>query len=136
MKDQFKAAVREKMEESLPQYPSKGGYTVSWDLLQRKFECCGIDSYRDWKDVFQNSAIVPDSCCVGRQEEDCGRNFFRNTGVYQDGCLGKLSQEMKENLKTLGGMMDVNINLNISIGDLHIVNFDIFCSQVLPLESL
>ena len=104
LKDQFKDVVKENMEKTMPRYPRGGGTMVSWDVLQKKFECCGVDSYKDWETIFSNKARLPDSCVIGCEEEDCGFNYSRNK-IFKDGCLKKLSKEMRENLKIFGGII-------------------------------
>ena len=83
---------------------------INW--IQRKFNCCGIDSYQDWKSliVFRNPNIpiqfyekqqfenrypyiddVPDTCCV-TPRLNCGKNVNvfgrdRNLIMFTKGCL-------------------------------------------------
>ena len=52
--EEFKDVVKENMEKTMPRYPRGGGTMVSWDVLQKKFECCGVDSYKDWENIFSN----------------------------------------------------------------------------------
>ena len=34
--------------------------TVVWNKIQTKFECCGINSYQDWKNsTFGKAGIIP-----------------------------------------------------------------------------
>ncbi|ESO02256.1 hypothetical protein HELRODRAFT_188636 [Helobdella robusta] len=84
------------------------------DYLQIKFECCGMDSYQDYKDVFQfnttytcgindtagYSESVPVSCCLPRPQQtplDVYSDIYAlttrvncTTGYYGKGCTAKL----------------------------------------------
>ena len=77
-------------------------HTVEIDRLQTKFQCCGLDSYQDWKstDAASLQAIskyeqlisraqlafdVPDTCCRVRSD-GCGKNFRARATINVRGC--------------------------------------------------
>ncbi len=47
----------------------------AWDDFQLEYECCGVDSYRDWQkynDFYDDNPLgwkVPESCCDPSQNE-------------------------------------------------------------------
>ncbi|XP_061894413.1 tetraspanin-33 [Entelurus aequoreus] len=95
------------------------------DFVQKKFQCCGVDNYRDWsKNVYfecsdSNPSLeacgVPFSCCVipsnqtvlntmcglGTQRQDLRR---ASRDVFTDGCLPKMAAWIRTNMKMLAGM--------------------------------
>jgi len=70
-------------------------FRLSWDRLQRQFQCCGTinfnTGYRDWKSSFgaaNNS--VPDSCCH-EESLNCGSGIYSGSlppmSIHHHGCL-------------------------------------------------
>ncbi|XP_040010817.1 leukocyte surface antigen CD53-like [Xiphias gladius] len=60
-----------------------------WDLIQRRFECCGVNNATDWGDR------VPPSCCP----ENCANMTL---SYARKGCLVKLKAWFEENFLTTG----------------------------------
>ncbi|CAH0394538.1 unnamed protein product [Bemisia tabaci] len=92
----FKNTMRAALKASLLEYNStiqNQLYTV-WHDMQRKFECCGVDSPRDWMPYFSLSYVpVPLSCCAHYEEklrrgEKCYARL--NESSYQLGCYTQL----------------------------------------------
>ncbi|XP_075063287.1 tetraspanin-33-like isoform X1 [Mixophyes fleayi] len=93
------------------------------DYIQKKFECCGVDNYKDWslnvyfscKDTnpSQEKCGVPYSCCVKEEKLSvintmCGyntqnlRSWYAETNIYVDGCLNSIVSWGRGNLLFLG----------------------------------
>jgi len=63
---------------------------VEIDDLQKKLECCGVESVDDWKDNLElnKTFSVPSSCCKN-DTANCGQGYFSNPDnykIYTDGC--------------------------------------------------
>ncbi|XP_029988478.1 tetraspanin-33 [Sphaeramia orbicularis] len=95
------------------------------DFIQKKFQCCGVESYKDWsQNVYfecsdTNPSLeacgVPFSCCVNLQNQTvldtmCGYGVqeLEETSaaedVYTMGCLEKTIWWVKNNLLLVGGL--------------------------------
>ena len=59
----------------------------AWDDVQKRFECCGVDSPRDW-------IVPPSSCCANSNESPCP--------PYETGCYDKVKSEIEKNLIPVG----------------------------------
>uniref|UniRef100_A0A667XT36 Tetraspanin n=1 Tax=Myripristis murdjan TaxID=586833 RepID=A0A667XT36_9TELE len=95
------------------------------DFIQKKFQCCGVQSYKDWsKNVYfdcsdSNPSLeacgVPFSCCIllsnqtvlntmcgyGVQQQD---QSSARQDVFTVGCLDKIIWWTKHNLMLVGGL--------------------------------
>ncbi|XP_037072535.1 tetraspanin-4-like [Pollicipes pollicipes] len=67
-----------------------GGLALAWDHIQRQFDCCGVDSYRDWLAVRSgpNRPAVPEACCRPHVDStECIQNphpsNWRSTGCFE-----------------------------------------------------
>ncbi|KAI4904221.1 hypothetical protein NFI96_031749 [Prochilodus magdalenae] len=95
------------------------------DFVQKKFLCCGVDSFSDWsQNIYFNckennpsleACGVPFSCCVRQRNESvfntmCGYDTQRREEsslrgrIYTNGCLEKIVLWGKQNLLLVGGM--------------------------------
>ncbi|XP_039622503.1 tetraspanin-33 isoform X1 [Polypterus senegalus] len=95
------------------------------DFIQKKFQCCGSKSLRDWSaNVYfhcdtSNPSLercgVPFSCCIPEKEETvintmCGygvqsqRDWDLIDKIYVEGCLDKVVVWGRQNLLALGGI--------------------------------
>ena len=70
------------------QYLNSSSSFVAWNALQRNFHCCGINSYKDWFEVFHNSS-VPDSCCKITSAH-CGDWAIGHDNIQKNGCVNYL----------------------------------------------
>lgn len=84
--------------------------TASWNQLQKDFNCCGVDSFVDWKDYYQFfdgnatfKAEVPRSCCddmkpsiPAEDVDDCvlHPSKYNETLV---GCFTKFTESIDDN---------------------------------------
>ncbi|KAM9796329.1 tetraspanin-33 isoform X2 [Syngnathus typhle] len=95
------------------------------DFVQKKFQCCGVEGYRDWsRNVYfdcsdANPSVeacsIPFSCCMapGNQlvlNTMCGFGTQRQEwslaqqGVFLDGCFDKIARWLKQNARMVGGL--------------------------------
>lgn len=86
LQGQVKEMVRRTVNESMASYNSNANKAQSVDFMQRVLECCGVDSYEDWKFFLPNvteSIELPESCCLpSTLEESCV--------PYEYGCIDRL----------------------------------------------
>lgn len=104
------------------------------DFIQKKFKCCGVDSYLDWsKNMYfnasdQNPSLeaygVPFSCCIRLKNETvfnsmCGYETQKmkkgvvSRLIYTTGCLDEIVWWGKQNLLLVGGMTLVLLCIEI-----------------------
>uniref|UniRef100_A0A3Q3G7W7 Tetraspanin n=1 Tax=Labrus bergylta TaxID=56723 RepID=A0A3Q3G7W7_9LABR len=110
------------------------------DFVQKKFQCCGVESYKDWgHNIYFNCSDtnpsleacgVPFSCCVGLQNQTvlntmCGYGVQQldwssaAEEVFTVGCLEKIASWTKNNLLLVaaltGGLLLLEVT-NTSVG--------------------
>ncbi|KAF8567112.1 hypothetical protein P879_02820 [Paragonimus westermani] len=96
---QRKASVQ--IIRAMSNYVNERGTRFGIDMIQQKFNCCGIVDYRDWGHVFA-LPIVPRSCCINQTH--CHRSYNitnMNTvppGIQNTGCLKALSLWAENNV--------------------------------------
>ena len=76
---------------SLPRYVSCDNTRTSWDLLQRNFQCCGLNGPDDWKQLSSQLGYVPSSCCRNNSVPNCGLVQSAKVQVFDRGCLSLLT---------------------------------------------
>ena len=82
------------------------GVTKSWDSIQQKFECCGLENYTDWQNMaFQNGDVnkAPDSCCR-KEARNCGEGQLtaESDKIYRSGCYDNFKEMVKKNIYLVG----------------------------------
>ncbi|KAL0107896.1 hypothetical protein PUN28_014873 [Cardiocondyla obscurior] len=90
LKGDFSTAMKDTLKESL-----KNNSEVdkqAWDNIQKKLQCCGVDSYMDWPSV-------PVSCCEGPIQMQCTR-----FNMYKEGCFSKLEMRVQNGATVLIGV--------------------------------
>uniref|UniRef100_W5LWW3 Tetraspanin n=2 Tax=Lepisosteus oculatus TaxID=7918 RepID=W5LWW3_LEPOC len=113
------------MRRGIAQYRDDMDLENIIDFVQKKFQCCGVQQYRDWslnvyfECVDPNPSLercgVPFSCCVRRRNESvlntmCGYGVQSldaesvKEHIYADGCLDKIVTWGKQNLLLIGGL--------------------------------
>ncbi|NXJ83733.1 TSN36 protein, partial [Trogon melanurus] len=80
--------------------PSQGPGNRIVDEVQRKLQCCGVQSYTDWlKTTPANWHLpaekprVPASCCTEKYS-DCRGDLNNPEQLFQEGCLKKLEDQL------------------------------------------
>lgn len=72
--------------------------TISWDMTQEELQCCGVESFVDWRDR------IPDSCCqddYGGRKRPC-QELQTSLTIFKDGCYDAVSKELLMNAGLLG----------------------------------
>ena len=103
--DDAKSEVSKRMKEGLDNYNTteSHGVTLTWDEMQKKYECCGVNEPEDWDKKFPNS--VPDSCCEV-VTQGCGVNKLSipDGPFWRTGCLEKFDAQIKSNVEVAGAV--------------------------------
>ncbi|KFV13106.1 Tetraspanin-3, partial [Pterocles gutturalis] len=80
--------------------PSQAPGNRAVDVIQRKLQCCGVQSYVDWLNATAASwhlsdekAQVPESCCKEKYSH-CKGDLGHREQLYQEGCLKKLGDRL------------------------------------------
>ncbi|XP_062240787.1 leukocyte surface antigen CD53-like isoform X2 [Platichthys flesus] len=89
--EQLSGVITEDLKKSLEEAKgSTGNQTLSaWDLVQNKFNCCGVTNYTEWNDK------VPKSCC----QTNCSTS---HPPYWEKGCLVKMTTLFEDNFLTTG----------------------------------
>ncbi|XP_053148052.1 tetraspanin-33 isoform X9 [Hemicordylus capensis] len=112
------------------------------DYIQRKFECCGVHSYKDWsRNVYfdcrdSNPSLercaVPFSCCLLQGKEPtlntmCGygaqslQAWRAESRVHTEGCLEKTVRWGQSNLLVVAGLASGLLALEITVFSLAVM---------------
>lgn len=103
LKGQEDKSVRESLTKTFNKYYSNENSGQTIDFFQSTFQCCGVDSYKDYQSKFGNDTI-PWSCCT-HAESDSKATCQGNMGsVFQHGCVSALVDFLKKSGKVLGGV--------------------------------
>lgn len=75
LRGQVEEMVRRTINESMASYKGNPSVGQSVDFMQQVLECCGVESYKDWKSFLPNATEdieLPKSCCQqSTLEETC-----------------------------------------------------------------
>ncbi|XP_012218321.1 CD63 antigen [Linepithema humile] len=85
-------------ENVFNQYKTDNDSRELVDVIQREFECCGVDSYKDFSNIL--GLRVPGSCCDRKDTESCDQINVRD----KPGCGGILEDLFKSACAILGGI--------------------------------
>uniref|UniRef100_U5EXL7 Tetraspanin n=1 Tax=Corethrella appendiculata TaxID=1370023 RepID=U5EXL7_9DIPT len=120
--DIVRAAVKNSVQE---EYGVVSSRTIAFDSIQKYYECCGADGPNDWasskynnvdKSNFLDATLgklnpiynIPESCCKEQTEKlicetvrKTGITASINPAINRQGCMEKLIDEIKNNLKTI-----------------------------------
>ena len=99
MKGDLKVEMKKKMFDQLVKYWEEGysGVRETWDLVQTRLDCCGVDTWTDWL----NNSSVPDSCCLTGDKSGCGQQATEDT-VHTTGCFQAFKLKFLHNLDNVG----------------------------------
>jgi len=105
--------VSDAMQKGMENYGSDDQYKgvhETWDAIQADFDCCGVESYADWRKVaFGKGGNAPDSCCR-TFTEGCGKdvlnmdNATASAHIYTDGCFAKFESMIMGNVAAVAGV--------------------------------
>ena len=81
------------MMGTLQLYDNSTSVKNTWNTVQTKFECCGVDSYTDWSHVpSMNNTNTPDSCCK-TESKDCGKGALTDPAkINTAGCFTTMEE--------------------------------------------
>ncbi|XP_060762683.1 leukocyte surface antigen CD53 [Neoarius graeffei] len=80
--------IEKDLKNSMQQVRTKNeSTTIDWNIIQKTFKCCGINSSADWE------SSVPTSCC---QSTPCQAKYWK------EGCYVKLKNWFESNLLGTG----------------------------------
>uniref|UniRef100_A0A2S2QQ20 Tetraspanin n=1 Tax=Sipha flava TaxID=143950 RepID=A0A2S2QQ20_9HEMI len=98
-KDNFNNNLRFSLKTSMGKYSFEENDRQSWAVVQRKLECCGVDTPRDWSIIFPEN-LVPVTCCQNLPIEVGAlcRNLFDDRIIYQKGCYNILNSRVRNRL--------------------------------------
>ena len=108
------------MQEGMKNYGAVDhkGVDVTWDLVQRGFDCCGVASWEEWKNVNTTGlpgGQVPESCCL-KEEKGCGQKPTAGE-FYGKGCYDTFSQAFTDNLSYVGSKTTFHFSFLSSLTD-------------------
>lgn len=85
--------LRGQLQSTLQEYDTVQAYAKVWDVVHRRYNCCGVDGSGDWA-VFRTPLIPrpPLSCCVSEQCLD----------FYANGCIEQLHRYEARQLDIIG----------------------------------
>lgn len=104
------------LHSGIVSYQDNSELKVSMDYLQKRFSCCGGESYNDWDvNVYYNCSSpalsrcgVPISCCRVPSNVQCGFHtriedeVYAAHTIYTKGCIHFLMLILKDNLIIIG----------------------------------
>lgn len=108
-RDDIAAEAEKQLDKSMKEYnaTNPNDVTKEWDTMQKNLHCCGAHNYTDWytHSIIPNGS-VPISCCMNISV-NCGDDKAKQTsptGIYQQGCVKKLSEEISSKAVIIGGI--------------------------------
>jgi len=79
----------------------------AWDALQHDLQCCGVNSYTDWKNSSSwktgHENDVPDSCCK-KESKGCGVGKASGQDIYTEGCKGQMIEQFTTHIDVVAGV--------------------------------
>ncbi|XP_002736864.1 CD63 antigen-like [Saccoglossus kowalevskii] len=103
LQDEIYDAVNEGLTDSMDDYVDENPAAVeAYDNLQEEFKCCGANNYTDWESAYNETNVVPDSCCKNITA-GCGTDYTLSE-IWQDGCTEKLEDALIDNFEKIAGV--------------------------------
>lgn len=105
VKGPIEKAIEKNMNNGMKNYGKTEfqGVTDTWDIVQKGYKCCGVTNSSDWESIDMFTAgQAPDSCCVGGQKENCGKE--QSPKFFSDGCYSKFKGDFVGNIGIVGGV--------------------------------
>ncbi|KAL1450829.1 hypothetical protein WDU94_003146, partial [Cyamophila willieti] len=104
-KDDFANAMKLSLRKSLGNYSYTDVDRQAWDSTQRYLQCCGVDSPRDWSQIFSENQVPP-SCCRDPPDSPLAlcRNTFDDRVVFQQGCFERMAKQVREKSTIIMGV--------------------------------
>jgi len=101
--------------------------TLLWDVIMTKKHCCGVESYKDFRDSHfsnLNLQIVPQACCKLSSVDGLSSKIADSSCPYQPternsymnhGCFDKIKKWLDKRILVLSGIMVVCVGAQIII---------------------
>ncbi|CAG9095975.1 unnamed protein product [Plutella xylostella] len=110
LRAQVAGVVGGNLREAMPHYYDNVDVRDSFDFVQSRLSCCGVDSYLDWGDVTPKDSstsgiivqniTVPNSCCAESRYVDM--NTAECVSLYANGCLPRVIYLVYQSAGLLG----------------------------------
>ncbi|CAK1552579.1 unnamed protein product [Leptosia nina] len=112
LRGQVTKMLDENLRDTLPYYYTNSEVASSYDFIQSRLNCCGVDSYLDWGEV-QNAQgtegisvaniTVPFSCCAQTRRHILGEMEVEECEkLYANGCLPRITYLVYQSAGLLG----------------------------------
>lgn len=85
--------LRKDLHQAIEKQYNQTDVKKAVDFVQRKFQCCGVNSSADWKQT------IPDSCC---KKTKCDTKV--STNLFKHGCLDVMKDKLKSKILWVGGI--------------------------------
>ncbi|XP_050548374.1 tetraspanin-9-like, partial [Daktulosphaira vitifoliae] len=101
-KENYNDSLRYNFKSSMGRYSFEDTDRQAWTNIQRKLECCGVDTPKDWLIIFPENQ-VPVSCCQNLPLESGAlcRNLYDERIIYQKGCYNVLGNRIKNRMNVI-----------------------------------
>jgi len=105
----FTRGMKSALDKYDPDDDTRKPLVEAWDALQQDLQCCGVDSYTDWKNSSSwktgHENDVPKSCCK-KESEGCGDGKISNPGqdIYTKGCKGQMIEQFITHIDVVAGV--------------------------------
>jgi hypothetical protein len=109
-RNKVESVFRDSANSTFSKYNDSRDSRDNWNQFQKDFKCCGVESYKDYRNVFNNNS-VPVSCCDSRVRSEgmnCTmvvQNVLNNTNhyIYSKGCADAIVDSISDNLGVIAG---------------------------------
>ncbi|XP_052756163.1 CD63 antigen-like [Galleria mellonella] len=112
LRAQISEMLHDKLTLTMPFYYNNIEVQDSFDFIQSRMNCCGVNSYLDWGEVEPPTGVsgisidnitVPNSCCAASRIEVIGdMEVDECTKLYANGCLPRVFYLVYQSAGLLG----------------------------------
>ncbi|CAH8659440.1 unnamed protein product [Dicrocoelium dendriticum] len=118
VQDDVQKKAKTQIIRAMSYYSERKTTQFGIDLIQQKFNCCGITSYRDWKHAL-NREMVPRSCCLNEtacnpQYVSRDRSNWTPPGVRKMGCMKALAAWIRTHNSVIIGVLSGSCVLELA----------------------
>jgi len=92
----LRADLRDAMKNTMTNYGKVDHeeITSTWDHVQQKLRCCGVQNSTDW------GMEIPDSCCSGGDVLNCAKDTPKM--IFNIGCADQVEELVSDNIHFVG----------------------------------
>ncbi|XP_067929078.1 CD63 antigen-like isoform X2 [Watersipora subatra] len=103
-RDSLLASMKDFNDDPEVKEKEKNGVTRSWNFLQEKFTCCGVNTPEDWKLGLPKvyGGHPPLSCCNATEKGAC--KPYGDPTIYPHGCEKDLENLFEKNVYYIGAV--------------------------------